>query len=389
MTRHIQSETGIALGGLIAMAAAVGIGRFVYTPILPFMEEGLGLTKVDASIIASANFLGYLLGALAASMDSLPGGRREWFLAALAVSAITTGAMGLTDSLAVFLGLRFVGGVASAFVLVFASALVLDRLAAAGRPSLSAVHFAGVGCGIAMSAVIVAGLAAYGYGWRAQWFASGAMALLGFFALLRLIPTGPAPDRPAASPGAQTPGPNLIALIVAYGLFGFGYIITATFISSMVRASPDLQPVEAVVWLAVGLSAIPSVALWTWIGRRLGNHRSFSVACLLESAGVAMSVLASGAAAIVVAAALLGGTFMGITALGLINARQLSSGDPRRNLALMTAAFGLGQIVGPSFAGFAHGISGSFLAPSMVAAAALAIAALLVMLPRRTANPQP
>ena len=96
-------------------------------------------------------------------MDSLPGGRREWFLAALAVSAITTGAMGLTDSLAVFLGLRFVGGVASAFVLVFASALVLDRLAAAGRPSLSAVHFAGVGCGIAMSAVIVAGLAAYGY----------------------------------------------------------------------------------------------------------------------------------------------------------------------------------------------------------------------------------
>ncbi len=386
MTRPLSSETGVALGGLIAMAAAVGIGRFVYTPILPFMEESLGLTKVDASFIASANFLGYLLGALAASMESLPGGRRGWFLAGLATSAITTGAMGLTESLAAFVGLRFIGGIASAFVLVFASALVLDRLAAAGRPALSAIHFAGVGCGIALSAVIVAGLGAYGYDWRAQWFASGAAALLGFLALLRLIPTGPAPAPPVNSPDSQAAGPGLVALIAAYGLFGFGYIITATFISSMVRASPDLQPVEPIVWLAVGVSAIPSVALWTWIGRRIGNHRSFAIACLLESAGVAMSVLASGAAAIVAAAALLGGTFMGITALGLINARHLSAGDPRRNLALMTAAFGLGQIVGPSFAGFAYGVGNSFQFPSLVAAAALAMAALLVLAPHRRAG---
>ncbi|MCH8036724.1 MAG: YbfB/YjiJ family MFS transporter, partial [Proteobacteria bacterium] len=108
----------------------MGIGRFVYTPILPFMEESLGLTKADAGVIASANFLGYLLGALAASTAALPGGRRGWLLAALAMSAVSTGAMGLSSSMAGFLGLRFLGGIASAFVLVFAAALVLDRLAA-------------------------------------------------------------------------------------------------------------------------------------------------------------------------------------------------------------------------------------------------------------------
>ncbi len=91
----------IALGGLIALAAGMGIGRFVYTPVLPFMEEALGLTKPQAGIIASVNFLGYLLGALAAASSVLPGGRRNWLIGALGVSAVSTGAMGLTTSMAV------------------------------------------------------------------------------------------------------------------------------------------------------------------------------------------------------------------------------------------------------------------------------------------------
>lgn len=379
MNSGSRRATGIALGGLIALAAAMGIGRFVYTPILPFMVDSLGLTKAEGGVIASVNFLGYLLGALAASSAALPGGRRGWFLAALAISALSTGVMGLSSSMAVFLGLRFVGGVASAFVFVFASALVLDRLAAAGRSGLAAVHFAGVGCGIAVSAVLVAGLAAEGYDWRTLWLSSGIVSFLALAAVIWLVPSEAEARRPAAASQDAGIDRRLIALIVAYGLFGFGYVITATFISTMVRTSPDIRSAEPVIWLVVGLAAVPSVALWTWIGHRFGNDRSFAIACLVEAAGVAMSVLTTSALAVVVSAALLGGTFMGIAALGLVNARRLSTGDPRRSIAFMTAAFGLGQMIGPTFAGVAYDLGNSFLVPSLVAAAALVVAAGLVM----------
>src|SRR5712692_7687302 len=163
-----QSLTPVALavGGLVAMAAAVGVGRFVYTPILPLMVEDLGMTKASAGVLASANFAGYLAGALLAATSMVAGSRRRWLLAALTVSALTTGAMGLASSTAVFLLLRFVGGLASAFGLVFASALVLDGLAATARSELSALHFAGVGVGIAISAVLSWTLTTLGDGWR-------------------------------------------------------------------------------------------------------------------------------------------------------------------------------------------------------------------------------
>ncbi len=149
------SPVALAIGGLVALAAALGIGRFVYTPILPVMAEALHLSKSQAGLIASANLLGYLIGALLAAAPRLPGSRRAWLLGSLGISAVTTGAMGLVSSMPAFLALRFVGGAASAFVLVLASALVLDRLASARRPHLAQVHFAGVGTGIAASALIV------------------------------------------------------------------------------------------------------------------------------------------------------------------------------------------------------------------------------------------
>ena len=155
--------------------------------------------------------------------------------------------------------------------------------------------------------------------------------------------------------------------------------MTATFVSDMARADPALRPAENAVWFCVGLAAMPSVAPWIWAGRRWGNDRAFAAACLVEAAGVALGGLAGGAASLLLAAGLLGGTFVSITALGLVNARLLSPGNPRRAIALATASFGLGQMAAPACAGALRDALGGYAVPSLLAAAALAAAALLAV----------
>lgn len=366
----------LALGGLIALAAAMGIGRFVYTPILPFMFSDLGLSKGEGGLIASANYAGYLLGALVAASPSLLGSRRAWLLGSLAVSALSTAAVGLVATVPAFMALRFVGGAASAFVLLFASVLILERLREAGRSALSSLHFAGVGSGIAVSAVIVSGLAAFDVGWRGQWIVSGLVSLAAVVAVALMVPNR---DEPPGLPAEGRGGRGFALLAAAYGLFGFGYVITATFLVAIVRGAEEIRPLEPVVWLVVGGAAAPSVAIWSWIAGKTGALRALAAACALQAVGIAASVLWVSAPGVMLASALLGGTIMGITALGLAAARLLTKGDPRRAMAMITASFGVGQIIGPVFAGYMHDLSGSFLSSSLAASAALAVAAALAL----------
>ncbi|MEO1249914.1 MAG: YbfB/YjiJ family MFS transporter, partial [Pseudomonadota bacterium] len=153
------------------------------------------------------------------------------------------------------------------------------------------------------------------------------------------------------------------------------YVITATFIVTIVREDPTLAIIEPWIWLLVGLTAIPSVALWSWLATKVGLLQALAAACTLEAIGVALSVELPSTLGLVLAATLLGGTFMGITALGLTAARTLSTGTPQRAIAYATASFALGQAIGPVLAGVMVDWLGSFRLPSLIAAAALLISA--------------
>jgi predicted MFS family arabinose efflux permease len=335
----------------------------------------LGWSNADAGLVASANFLGYFLGALLAGHALVAARPRFWLLTALAISAVSTTAMAMPSEIASFAALRLIGGIASALVIVCASTLVLERLAFSGRGPLSAIHFAGVGLGILMSAIAVSATLASGAGWRSLWIVAGAISGLAAVMAAWLIPVAEHVTAPLRQKAADTHPSRLGAMVLAYGLFGFGYVITATFLVTIVRGAEDVRVLEPWVWALFGLAAIPSVAVWTWLGQRIGIMNAYGVACIVEAVGVAASVEWVTIPGVCFSALLLGGTFMGLTALGFMAARILSAENSHQALGRMTASFSIGQMAGPTLAGFLSEQSGSFRAPSLVAAAALIAAA--------------
>jgi predicted MFS family arabinose efflux permease len=365
----------IAAAGGVLMAAAMGIGRFVYTPLLPHMQEALQLSPGILGWIASANFLGYLVGALLTSVLQPPETPRRMIAFGVVLSAVTTGLMGAVSTVALFAVLRFLGGIASALVLVYTTPIVFTRLAEMRAEGYVSLLFGGVGAGMAISALLVAGLNAAGFGWRIQWLACGLVTALALIAL-RYIPDLYRAPASAASQKLRWPR-GLPALLASYTLFGFGYVITATFIVVIVRESTALRPLEPAIWTIVGLAGIPSVWAWTLLANRVGLFAAYAAACVAEAVGVATSVLATSIPLVILASILLGGTFMAISSLGLAGGRRMAASDPVRVLALLTAGFGVGQIVGPALAGFLRESTGSYFAPSLAAAAALIIAAAL------------
>lgn len=368
-----------ALGGTLALALAMGIGRFAYTPLLPMMQAAADLDDGAAGLIASVNFLGYFLGAL------LTGGvaGRPWCLAAfrvsLAGSVATTLAMAAGDGFLFWLTIRFLSGVASAGVLVLGSAMVLARLAAAGQGALSGLLFAGIGVGIAFSGALVMVLPHVGNDWRLGWLVLGGVAAALAIPGWRWVAEAPAARLGSAGPAAAAAVPTpsagrrtvLLALMAAYFLEGAGYVVTATFLVSALARDSGLAGISAAAWILVGLSAAPSAVLWVALGERRGALSALVVAHFVQAVAIALPALMPSVATAILGAVLFGGTMLGIVALTLSFGRRLAGGD-RRTVGTLTASFAVGQILGPWPAGAVGAATGSFDLALLAAAVAVA-----------------
>lgn len=361
------------------MAAAMGFGRFSFTPILPGMMGDLGLSSADAGLIAAANFAGYLAGAIVGGHGWAAGRERGVGLLSLFLSAVLLAGMGFFDSVTGFVILRFLAGLASAFSMIFITSIVLGHAARAGSEAVQSAHFAGVGIGIAASSLMVLVVGAAGLGWRMDWFVGAGVSLLSFAVVAWLLPAAPVHQNPSSSEPPLVFRLPVVLVTASYGLFGLGYVVTATFIVTMARMSSAGAAIEFLTWFVAGSAAAASLFLWRPVMHRLGLGGAYLAALTIEAAGVLASVVLPSPAAPLVGGALLGLTFMIITAYGLRLGRALSPQSPRRALAFMTAAFGIGQSVGPLIAGVLAERTGGFTVPSLVAAGVLFSGALLVL----------
>ena len=373
---HRQLPAAIVTGvGLAGLAAAMGIGRFAFTPLFPLMQEQFAISLAQGAWLASANYIGYFIGAAASFVLAPDAGRSaRWGLLGVAGSTL---AMAMTSSFPLWLVLRFVAGIASAFVLIGASAWALAHLTSHKRAELAGWVFAGVGLGIVVAGLLTLIAASHGVGPAAVWLAFGVITVAVAVATWKSL-TMPARLNSSQQPGSSQASPRPAALnrsawilIGCYGAFGFGYIIPATFIPVVARSIVNDSAVFGWTWPVFGLAAAISTIAVATVFRTVAPRKVAGWSLVVMAFGVLLPAVHHSLAALVVCAFCVGGTFMVMTMAGLQEARIIAKDAPTRLMSALTGAFAIGQLAGPILVSTGKSAQQALVTPSLCAVALL------------------
>ena len=367
------SAIAIAVAGCVALAVAMGIGRFAFTPILPMMLHDGAVDLHAASWLASANYLGYLSGALlctfaaaalgapaAAAADRRPGAgsrrpgrhRRAHARDGAAVAgglagAALPGRRRQRDGVRVRLGL--VPDAARAARPRRARRRDVRRAGRRHRRERPAGERAGRGGRTSAPAWLVFGVLACvltASVWRI--FHTRAAATR----VPRRRRAGAAKDRDAAPPrdasprhDARTRTAKSPTLAFAYGISGFGYIVTATFLPVIARAAlPADSPWLDLFWPIFGAGVILGAVLATRV-RVSGDLRIvLAGAYLVQAVAIAIGLALPTAAGFALGSFLLGLPFTALTYFALQEVRRLRPHQVAATTGLVTALWSIGQI---------------------------------------------
>jgi MFS family permease len=356
----------------------MGVGRFAFTPVLPLMQDEFGITLAEGGWLASANYLGYLAGALSAALVA-DVARRGAIRLGLVTIALSTLAMGATENFAAWMALRFLPGFASAWVLVCVSAWSLELLGTAGRPALGGAVYAGVGAGIAFAGITCLILIQVGSSSSATWVVLGAAAFVVALALWPVVGSDAreAADTPA-SKAAVAEIPEYWHLVFCHGAFGLGYIIPATFLPVMAKQVIAEPLWFGLAWPVFGVAALISTLAAARLTHVTGQRQVWILGNVAMGIGVLVPIWVPGLAGIAIAAICVGGTFMVNTMAGMQEARRVAGARAGELMAAMTSAFAAGQIAGPLLAGWLARFESGFMAALAAAAIPLFAAAYIL-----------
>ncbi|MES2190759.1 MAG: YbfB/YjiJ family MFS transporter [Pseudomonadota bacterium] len=355
----------IALAGMIALATAMGIGRFAFTPLLPMMLHDGVIDLLGASWLATANYIGYLVGALICTFQpfiwrrfpALPQvGASSWVRAGLVATALLTLGMSLNLP-GIWPLLRFFAGVASAFVFLFTSGWCLAQLARHGHSRLGGVMYAGPGAGIMLSGLMCSGMVALQWHAATGWIILGVMAAILTSVVWRtfhasnekpLEPIAAASPAAGAVPATATAGRNqMLVLAGAYGLAGLGYIVTATFLPVIARQALPGSPFLDMFWPMLGLGVMVGALLSTRVPLT-GDLRYLLAGCyFIQALSIAISLWSPTLMGFIVGSFVLGIPFTALTFFAMQEVRRLRPDTATSYMGLLTAVYGVGQIAGP------------------------------------------
>ncbi|MCY0386575.1 YbfB/YjiJ family MFS transporter [Robbsia sp. Bb-Pol-6] len=372
-----RSARRAALACAVAFAVALGVGRFAFTPLLPLMLNTGALDIRHGGWLASANYTGYLIGALSCATIRLAPGHMVRL--ALASTIVLTLAMGLVDAFWLWAAIRFAAGIVSAWAFVFASQWGLRRLAELDAQGFAGVMYAGPGVGILATGLLGAAAAAFGIPPPAVWIGFAVCSgVAGAVVWKTFTPVAATPHAHGRAPDTAAPvstRADAAWLVGLYSLAGFGYIITATFLPVIARQALPGSSWPDLFWPAFGLALVAGALAAARLPLAWDNRLLLAACYVVQASGLILGIMWPTALGFGLGSVLLGLPFTAITLFAMREARRLRGDDAAGLMGYATGSYGLGQIVGPLVAAPIAERTGSFAMALWIAVAALGLGA--------------
>lgn len=381
--------------GAVLLLVTHGLGRFIYTPLLPYLVDDGLMTAGQGAAVATWNYLGYLLGALLAIRWHTIRHIRRLLPASLGVHLLTTVAMTQMDDLAAMSAARLLNGIANGVVFVQVPALILEWLVLRNRATLSGHLYIGVGVGLLLSSGLVSFSASWLEG-AARWWPAAIVSLpLAWWAMIRVlrleVPAGTAQNGPSAAGTHSLFDRASVPLFLSYAGAGLGYILPMTFLPLLANQQlPSGHWLLNGAWFVAAVATLFSPSLWNLIGARVGDVRALRLNFLIQLTGVLAAVALPGPLGLTVCAALVGLTFVGTVMLTQRIGRALHPHQGPRLSAAMVSVYGLTQMAGPWLTKQWLDSGGTLTAAFAMGVASLAFGALFAfVVPVQNRQPRP
>ena len=374
----------VLLSSVLGMMVTVGIARFAYTPMIPEMTQGIGLSESVAGYLASANYAGYLIGALLISRLQNIRLKVMLYQLGLAGAVITTVAMAYTTQEWLWYVLRFLAGLSSAAgVLLGAGLLMLWLLRHQQKPELG-VFFSGLGLGIALTALISEVISTR-FTWDEQWQIYAAAGLFLLIPVRLWMPdfhTSAMTAKSASAPVRRHPQ-FMLTLQMAYFCAGAGYVVSATFLVAIARSTPALADSSNGLWLVVGLSAALGCWLWDLYVRRIGDWPALLLAYVLNGLSVLLLLIGDDFWLVMLSAIIYGASFIGIVSMMLALVGRLYPANPSRPMSHLTFSYGLAQMIAPAITGYLAEQQGDYQQGLLLTAVVMGVGTVLLLIAMR------
>ena len=345
-----NSNSAIILAGILALIVGVGVARFVFTSLLPFMLEDY-LSVTFAGVLASINYAGYLGGSIFAVFIKDINAKVKYFRFGMFLCIATTLVLGITQNDTIWAISRIIAGFGAAMALVVGSAIVMTKLKMDNKTKAMGIHFSGIGFSVLVTDLIVRAVFIYEENWRTAWIV---LTIFGIFAAIYSIyilsfdkqvnqnATIHKFDKSLFSP-------FVIILIIAYFTEGVGMVVQGTFLPDIINSLHGLEGYGNFTWTLVGLAGIPSCIIWMTLAHRYGSVNIIIIAMILQIIGILIPALSTNIYANLFSGVLFGGTFVGLVALFMNLGGKIAKSNPVILMGALTTAYGIGQVGAPLY----------------------------------------